>query len=68
MVKVAEKHCESGAPDNFANSTDGRQRAWLFGDSSQDGAWVDRVKIPSGMRVLAYTHSRDDLEEDGPRS
>ena len=41
--------------------TDGRQRAHLLGDSSQDGDWVDRVKIPSGVRVLAHTHSQDEL-------
>ena len=36
---------------------DGRQRAQMFGDSSKEvGAWIDRVKIPSGMRVLAHTH------------
>ena len=40
---------------------DGRQRAQLFGDSSQDGAWVDRVKIPSGSCVLAHTHPQDEL-------
>jgi len=40
---------------------DGRQRAQLFGDSSQDGAWVDRVRIPAGARVLAHTHSHDEL-------
>ena len=40
---------------------DGRQRAQLFGDSSQGGAWVDRVKIPAGGRVLAHTHPRDEL-------
>jgi quercetin dioxygenase-like cupin family protein len=40
---------------------DGRQRAQLFGDSSQSGAWVDRVKIPAGIRVLAHTHSQDEL-------
>ena len=29
----------------------------MFGDSSKEvGAWIDRVKIPSGMRVLAHTH------------
>ena len=26
--------------------TDGRQRARLAGDSTQGGAWIDRVKIP----------------------
>ena len=40
---------------------DGRQRAQLFGDSSQDGAWIDRVRIPAGARVLAHTHSHDEL-------
>ena len=41
--------------------TDGRERAQLFGDSSHDGAWIDRVKIPSGGRVLAHTHPHDEL-------
>ena len=40
---------------------DGRQRAQLFGNSSQDGAWVDRVKIPAATRVLAHTHPQDEL-------
>lgn len=40
---------------------DGRQRAQLFGDSSKGGAWVDRVKIPNGKRVLAHTHPQDEL-------
>ena len=40
---------------------DGRQRAQLFGDSSHDGAWVDRVKIPSGSHVRAHTHPQDEL-------
>jgi quercetin dioxygenase-like cupin family protein len=40
---------------------DGRLRAQLFGDSSQGGAWVDRVKIPAGARVLAHTHPQDEL-------
>jgi quercetin dioxygenase-like cupin family protein len=40
---------------------DGRQRAQLYGDSSGGGAWVDRVKIPAGMRVLAHTHPHDEL-------
>jgi quercetin dioxygenase-like cupin family protein len=40
---------------------DGRQRAQLFGDSSKGGAWVDRVKIPGGKRVLAHTHPHDEL-------
>lgn len=41
--------------------TDGRQRAQLFGDSNQGGAWVDRVKIPAGKRVLAHTHPQDEF-------
>ena len=40
---------------------DGRQRAQLLGDSSQGGAWIDRVKIPGGGRVLAHTHPQDEL-------
>jgi anti-sigma factor ChrR (cupin superfamily) len=40
---------------------DGRQRAQLFGDSSQGGDWIDRVKIPGGARVLAHTHAQDEL-------
>ena len=40
---------------------DGRQRAHLFGDSSQGGAWIDRVKIPGGAPVLAHTHPQDEL-------
>ena len=40
---------------------DGRQRAQLLGDSTQDSAWIDRVKIPSGGRVLAHTHPHDEL-------
>jgi len=40
---------------------DGRQRARLFGNSSEGGAWIDRVKIPGGARVLAHTHAQDEL-------
>jgi quercetin dioxygenase-like cupin family protein len=40
---------------------DGRQRAQLFGDSSQGGAWIDRVRIPGGAHVLAHTHAQDEL-------
>ena len=40
---------------------DGRQRAQLFGDSSQGGAWIDRAKIPAGGRALAHTHPQDEL-------
>ena len=41
--------------------TDGRQRAQLFGDSTRDGPWVDRVRLPAGTRVLAHTHPHDEL-------
>lgn len=40
---------------------DGRQRARLYGDSSQGGTWIDRVKIPDGTRVFAHTHPQDEL-------
>ena len=40
---------------------DGRQRAQLLGDSTRDGAWIDRVKIPSGGRVRAHTHPHDEI-------
>ncbi|MBI3476547.1 MAG: cupin domain-containing protein [Acidobacteria bacterium] len=41
--------------------TDGRERAQLFGDSSRGGAWIDRVRMPAGKRVLAHTHPQDEL-------
>jgi len=40
---------------------DGRQRAQMYGDSSNDGVWVDRVKIPADAHVLAHTHPHDEL-------
>lgn len=40
---------------------DGRQRAQLFGNSSEGGTWIDRVKIPAGARALAHTHPQDEL-------
>ena len=43
-----------------SNYKDGRQRARLLGDSSQGGAWVDRIKIPGGSRSLPHTHSQDE--------
>jgi len=39
---------------------DGRQRAKLIGDSSEGGAWVERLKIPGGMRALSHTHPHDE--------
>jgi quercetin dioxygenase-like cupin family protein len=41
--------------------TDGRQRAQLLGDSTKGGAWIDRVKIPSGSRIPAHTHPHDEV-------
>jgi quercetin dioxygenase-like cupin family protein len=41
--------------------TDGRERAHLLGDSSQGGAWIDRVKMPAGTHVRAHTHPEDEL-------
>ena len=41
--------------------TDGRQRAYLRGDSSKGGDWLDRVKIPVGARVRAHTHPDDEI-------
>ena len=41
--------------------TDGRQRAKLYGDSSNSGPWIDRVKIPAGTHVAAHTHPQDEL-------
>jgi quercetin dioxygenase-like cupin family protein len=41
--------------------TDGRQRAHLRGDSTKGGAWVDRVKIPGGSRVLAHSHPDEEV-------
>jgi quercetin dioxygenase-like cupin family protein len=40
---------------------DGRQRAQIYGDSGQDGLWVDRVNIPGGSVILAHTHPHDEL-------
>ena len=40
---------------------DGRQRAQMYGDSSKDGVWVDRVRIPADAHVLAHTHPHDEL-------
>jgi len=41
--------------------TDGRQRAYLLGDSSKGGDWIDRVRIPGASRVLAHTHPDDEI-------
>jgi hypothetical protein len=41
---------------------DGRQRARLVGDSSQRGPFVDRSKLPKGLRVRAHTHPDTELD------
>jgi quercetin dioxygenase-like cupin family protein len=58
IVAVTADHVSWFTPPYY---TDGRQRAQLFGDSHQGGAWIDRVKIPGGARVLAHTHPQDEL-------
>jgi quercetin dioxygenase-like cupin family protein len=40
---------------------DCRQRAQLYGDSTQGGPWIDRVKIPAGKHAAAHTHPQDEL-------
>ena len=81
LAQSPNKEIVATAPDSVRWFTppyyhDGRQRAHLYGDSSQDGpsappsagragagdgAWIDRVKIPGGARVLAHTHPHDEL-------
>lgn len=58
IVTVAPEQVHWFTPSYY---TDGRQRAHLFGDSDQNGVWVDRVKIPGGSRVRAHTHPHDEL-------
>ena len=58
IVGLTPKQVEWFTPSYYQ---DGRQRAQLLGDSSHGGAWVDRVKIPSGGRVFAHTHSHDEM-------
>ncbi len=57
IVAVTPDHVRWFTPPSY---TDGRQRARLWGDSSQGGDWTDRVKIPGGARVLAHTHAQDE--------
>jgi quercetin dioxygenase-like cupin family protein len=57
IVAITPEHVRWFTPSYYK---DGRQRAQLFGDSRQAGAWVDRVKIPAGARVLAHTHPDDE--------
>lgn len=66
MAEQTKKEIVALIPDKirwFTPSyyTDGRQRAQLFGNSSEGGTWIDRVKIPAGSRVLAHTHQQDEL-------
>ncbi len=58
IVGITAEQVRWSTPPNYK---DGRQRAQLFGDSSQGGAWIDRVRIPTAMRVLAHTHPQDEL-------
>ena len=58
MVALAPDDVRWFAPPYY---NDGRQRAQLFGDSSQGGAWIDGLKIPGGARVLAHAHAQDEL-------
>ena len=66
MAAQSQKGIVASTPDEVRWFTppyynDGRHRAQLFGDSSQGGAWIDRVKIPGGARVVAHTHAQDEL-------
>ncbi|PYJ39620.1 MAG: hypothetical protein DME84_01120 [Verrucomicrobia bacterium] len=54
VVGLTPEHVRWFTPPYYK---DGRQRAQLLGDSNQGGAWVDRVKIPVGGRVLAHTRT-----------
>jgi uncharacterized RmlC-like cupin family protein len=58
IVAVAPAQVQWFTPTYY---TDGRQRAQLYGDSSQGGPWIDRVKIPAGKHVAAHTHPQDEL-------
>ncbi|HEY7095984.1 MAG TPA: cupin domain-containing protein [Terriglobales bacterium] len=58
VIAVTPKEVRWFTPPYY---TDGRERAQLLGDSSQGGAWVDRVKMPAGARVLGHTHPQDEL-------
>ena len=58
VVGLTPEHVRWFTPPYYK---DGRQRAQLLGDSNQGGAWVDRVKIPVGGRVLAHTHPQDEV-------
>ena len=53
VTALAPKDIRWSTPPEY---TDGRQRAYLLGDSTKGGEWVDRVRIPAGSRVLPHTH------------
>ena len=64
--QVTQKGITALTPDELKWFTpsyykDGRQRAKIYGDSDQGGAWIDRVKIPAGLRIAAHTHPHDEL-------
>ena len=64
--QVTQKGITALTPDTVKWFTpsyykDGRQRAKIYGDSDQGGAWIDRVKIPAGLRIAAHTHPHDEL-------
>ena len=66
LAEQSKKKIVGLTPDNVRWFTppyynDGRQRAHLLGNSSEGGTWIDRVKIPSGARVLAHTHPQDEI-------
>jgi uncharacterized RmlC-like cupin family protein len=57
VVALTPKQVQWFTPSYYK---DGRQRAQLLGNSSLGGTWVDRVKIPGGVRILAHTHPNDE--------
>src|SRR6185369_11028494 len=64
--QVTQKGITALTPDTVKWFTpsyynDGRQRAKIYGDSDRGGAWIDRVKIPAGLRIAAHTHPHDEL-------
>ena len=64
--QVTQKGITALTPDELKWFTpsyykDGRQRAKIYGDSDQGGAWIDRVKIPAGLHIAAHTHPHDEL-------
>jgi uncharacterized RmlC-like cupin family protein len=58
VTALASKDIRWSTPAYY---TDGRQRAYLLGDSSKGGDWIDRVRIPGGSTVLPHTHPHDEI-------